>query len=82
MTNKFAPLPHEWMLVSIIGFFISVFQIYVWDKTWGITLIVFFGIVFIASVVSMGGTSTSEEEMIELAVHDTRIRAARHRKKK
>ncbi|MBR9692420.1 hypothetical protein GOV07_00635, partial [Candidatus Woesearchaeota archaeon] len=76
------PLPHEWMLVSIIGFFISVFQIYVWDKTWGITLIIFFTITFIASVVSMSGSGTSEEEMIELAVHDKRVRAAKHRKKK
>jgi len=82
MATGFAPLPHEWMLVSIIGFFITVFQIYGWNKTWGITLALFFIIMFVASVVSMSGSGTSEEEIIELAVHHPRVRRGEHRKKK
>ncbi len=82
MASNYAPLPHEWMLVSIIGFFISIFEIYSLNKTWGFTLCIFFVILFIASVVSMSGAGISEEELIELAVHDKRVRAGRHRKKK
>ncbi len=78
----FAPLPHEWMLVSIIGFFISVFSVYGLSKTWGITFAIFFTIMFVASVVSMTGTSTAEEEMVELAIHDPRVRRGEHRKPK
>jgi hypothetical protein len=41
------------MLTSIVGFLISAFWIYGGDKTWGITLMLFFGIMFIASLISM-----------------------------
>ena len=78
--SSFAPLPHEWMLVSIIGFFISIFTIYGWSKTWGFTFAVFFVIVFIASFVAMDSTSLREEEMIELAIHDKRVRSGAHRR--
>lgn len=80
MATKFTPLPHEWMLISIIGFFISVFYIIGLNKTWGFTFILFFVVMFIASLVSMSGAGTSEEEIIELAVHNKHVRAAKHRK--
>ncbi len=78
---RYAPLPHEWMLVSIIGFFISIFSIWSLNKSWGFTFALFFIIMFIASMVTLGGTGTSEEDMIELAVHDRRVRAGEHRKR-
>ncbi len=81
MALKMAPLPHEWMLISIIGFFVTVFQVYGWNKTWGVTLLIFFIILFIASLVSMSGAGTSEEELVELAVHHPKVRRAEHRKK-
>jgi|GEM_PF-898001 len=77
---RFAPLPHEWMLISIIGFFISVFTIYNLNRTWGFTFAIFFAIMFIASVVSMSGADTSEEEMVELAIHHPSVRRGEHRK--
>jgi hypothetical protein len=81
MENRFVPLPHEWMLVSIIGFFISVFQVWSWSKTWGFAFVCFFIIIFIASLVSMNAAGTSEEEMIELAIHHPKVRRGEHRRK-
>ncbi len=75
-----APLPHEWMLVSIIGFFISLFLVYGMSKTWGVTFIIFFLVLFLASISSMTGAGTSEEELVELAVHHPEVRRGLHRK--
>jgi len=78
-----APLPHEWMLVSIIGFLISTMEVYPsWSKTWGLTFAIFFALMFIASVISMSNTGLSEEEIVELAVHNPRVRRGEHRKPK
>lgn len=78
---KSAPLPHEWMLVSIIGFLISTMEIYPeLSHTWGLTFALFFAIMFVASVVSMSNTGLSEEEMVELAVHHRKVRRGEHRK--
>lgn len=78
---KYAPLPHEWMLVSIIGFFIAVLEVYPnWSVTWGFTFMVFFILMFIASVRSMSTSGLSREEMIELAIHEQPVRAGKHRK--
>lgn len=89
MAVKVAPLPHEWMLVSIIGFLISYFFLfrglsgtYAGAKAWGFTFMLFFLLVFIASVTSMSNAGTTEEELVELAIHDKRVRAAQHRKSK
>ena len=82
MANSYAPLPHEWMLVSIIGFLISTMMIYDWSKTWGLTFAIFFTIMFIASVISMSSTGLAEEELIELAVHHPRVRRGEHRRPK
>ncbi len=78
----FVPLPHEWMLASIIGFFISIFLVWDWSKTWGLTFTLFFIIMFIASMVSMTAAGTSEEELVELAVHHPRVRRGEHRRSK
>ena len=78
--NRFVPLPHEWMLIAIIGFFITVFMVWDASKTWGFTLAVFFLIMFIASIVSISGAGLSEEELAELAIHEPSVRAGRHRR--
>lgn len=68
------------MLVSVIGFFISIYHIYpFWDRTWGFTFAVFFFVLFVASLVSMNGSGLSEEDMAELAVHEQHVRSGRHR---
>jgi hypothetical protein len=78
-----APLPHEWMLVSIIGFLVSAMEVYPdLSKTWGFTFMIFFAIMFIASVVSMSNAGLSEEELVELAVHHEKVRRGEHRKQK
>ncbi|RME31981.1 hypothetical protein D6789_00995 [Candidatus Woesearchaeota archaeon] len=69
------------MLVSIIGFFVSIFHIYpFWSHTWGFTFAVFFVMIFFASMVSMAGAGLNEEDLIELAVHDERVRRGEHRR--
>lgn len=77
-----APLPHEWMIISVIGFFVSWLFIY-GDLggehggafiQWGATLMIFFIIMFLASVVSMSRASTEEDHLLELAIHERRRR--------
>ena len=41
------------MVAGIIGFLISVFYIYPLSMTWGFTLGLFFGLLFIATIISM-----------------------------
>lgn len=72
-----APLPHEWMLVSIIGFFVSLLQIYAISQPWGAAFMAFFIIMFIASIVSMTNAGTGDEHLEELAIHEIRKRPAR-----
>jgi hypothetical protein len=81
MENRFVPLPHEWMLVAIIGFFITIFEVWRWSKTWGFAFVCLFIIIFIASLLSMNAAGTSEEEMIELAIHHPKVRRGEHRRK-
>ncbi len=69
------------MLASIIGFFIAVLQVWNWSVTWGFTFALFFTLMFIASVVSMGAVGSEEEELVELAVHHPEVRAGKHRRR-
>lgn len=50
---KVAPLSGGFMLTSIVGFAASVLFIYKISISWGVTFMVFFAIMFIASLVSM-----------------------------
>ena len=69
------PLPHEWMIVSIIGFFVSWLQVYgYWSKVWGFTFMLFFLILFVATVVNMEQLGTHETHLAELAIHEKRRR--------
>ena len=69
MAFKAAPLPHEWMIVSIIGFFISLLMIWDINMKWGAAFMLLFIIMFVASIVSMTNASTDQEDLDVLAVH-------------
>jgi hypothetical protein len=68
-----APLPHEWMIVSIIGFFVSWLQVYpYWSQKWGAAFMLFFIIVFMATIVSMTNATLDDEHLEQLAIHEKR----------
>ena len=49
-----APLKASFMAVSILGFFITIYYIFdLMGQTWGLTFLIFFMLMFIASMVSM-----------------------------
>ena len=48
-----APLSGGYMITSIVGFLISAFYILPKSKTWGFTFVLFFTLMFIASLISM-----------------------------
>lgn len=88
--NQVAPLPHEWMLISIIGFLVSAMGLFncatesckaIDAKTWGFTFAIFFAMIFIASIVSMTQATTDEDHLDELSVHKEHVRKGAHRKK-
>ena len=60
------PLSSTFMLVSMLGFFISTFLLWNLSKTWGFTLAVTFAIFFAASVYNF--THAPDEDT--LAVHE------------
>ncbi len=55
MTKEFniAPLSSGYMLTSIVGFLISAFYIAPASSTCGFTLVLFFTLLFVASLISM-----------------------------
>ena len=48
-----APLSGGYMITSIAGFLISVFWVLPKSAKWGFTFLVFFGMMFVSSVISM-----------------------------
>ena len=64
MLSKVVPLKGSFMVTAIVGFIISVLYIYgqLGNKTWGFTFMLFFALMFIASLISM----TSSPSMPEL----------------
>lgn len=60
-----APMPHEYMIIGIIGFFISVFMLYDYSPTWGFALGLFCLLLVIASIVSIS-TDQIDEETLDL----------------
>ncbi len=63
MLPKVAPLHGSFMVTSIVGFIISALYIYnqLGNKTWGFTFMLFFGAMFIASIISMTYAPTMPE---------------------
>ena len=48
-----APLSGGYMVTSLVGFLISAFYIMPNSKQWGFTFVLFFTLMFIASLISM-----------------------------
>ena len=48
-----APLSGGYMLTSIIGFLVSAFYVMPSSVTWGFTFVLFFTLMFVASLISM-----------------------------
>ncbi|MEA2036867.1 MAG: hypothetical protein U9O94_05125 [Nanoarchaeota archaeon] len=55
MLSKVVPLHGSFMLTAIVGFLISALYVYhqLGNKTWGFTFMLFFGAMFVASMISM-----------------------------
>ncbi len=70
---KYAPLSSSFMIVSIIGFLVSIWLITDWSVSWGFTLTLFFVLMFISSIVSMSKAEPIPEHMDELAIHKPKI---------
>jgi len=50
---QIVPLKGSFMITSIVGFFVSVYYVMSLSKNWGFTFALFFGMMFIASLISM-----------------------------
>ncbi len=48
-----APLSSGFMLTSIVGFLISAFYVLPQSDKWGFTFVLFFALMFVASLISM-----------------------------
>lgn len=48
-----APLSGGYMVTSMVGFIISAFYILPRSQTWGFTFLLFFALMFVASLISM-----------------------------
>ena len=51
--NHIVPLSGGFMLTSIVGFLISAFYVLPQSARWGFTFVLFFTIMFVASLISM-----------------------------
>ena len=58
---KVAPLSGGFMIVSILGLIFSSIVIFPSNKTWGFTFMLFFILMFIASLISMTYSPTMPE---------------------
>lgn len=53
MAFKAAPLSSGYMLISMFGFIVSLLVIMQYSRPWGLTFALMFGMMFIASMISM-----------------------------
>ena len=80
MGFKYAHLSAGFMLTSIIGLLISGYFVTQISKTWGFTLLIFFGMMFISSILSMTHADfADEDDKAQLAIHKKPYN--RHKKK-
>ncbi|MFT4260898.1 MAG: hypothetical protein ACMXX9_00515 [Candidatus Woesearchaeota archaeon] len=69
MKVKIAPLDSKFMLISILGFLVSVMYIMPQISTsWGFTFMIFFLMMFIASMFTMTKSDTSPDAIDSLAI--------------
>lgn len=72
---KFAHLSAGFMLTSIIGVLVSFYFIMKISNTWGFTFALFFGLMFVASIISMTHAPYSKAEyQEELAIHNKSLK--------
>ena len=64
---RVAPLSSGFMLVSILGFLITIIYTYFGsiDITWGVTFLLVFTVMFIASIISMTAAPVEEELFLD-----------------
>jgi len=64
MLSKVVPLRGSFMVTAIVGFIISALFVYkqLGNKTWGFTFMLFFALMFIAAVISMGSAPIMPEQ--------------------
>ena len=76
---KVAPLSGGFMAIAILGFIFSAFMI---DNipTWAFTLMIFFAIMFVASIISMTYAPITDDHMDVLAIHDKATRKSVRKK--
>ncbi len=68
-----APLPHEWMIASVIGFFVSWLFVYPdVSQKWGAAFMALAVILFLASMVSITNSGTDKEHLRILGSHKRR----------
>ena len=65
MAIRTVPLKGSFMLSSIIGFIISWIYVLPRNRTWGFTFILFFVMMFIASIISMTTAPLEAEESLD-----------------
>lgn len=65
MVIRTAPLKGSFMLTSIIGLIISWMYVLPRNKTWGFTFVLFFAIMFIASIISLTNMPLGSEEALD-----------------
>jgi len=53
MLRNVAPLKGGYMITSIIGFIISAIYVFPRSERWGFTFVLFFTLMFVASMISM-----------------------------
>ena len=73
---KAAPLSSTFMVFSILGFLSSIYYFTLFGETWGTLFLVFFSMMFIASVISM--THAPDEK--DLAINDEEKHVRKRRK--
>jgi len=59
-----APLKGGYMITSIVGVIISAIYVFPRNNTWGFTFVIFFGMMFVASMISM--TYGPDEAMLHV----------------
>lgn len=78
----FAPLSSTFMLVSMLGFILSVWLIMDWSESWGFTFALMFVLMFIASIISMSNAEPIDEHLDHLSIHEPHKAYKKTRKKK
>lgn len=63
---KVVPLSNGFAATAIIGFLLSAVYVSTFSETWSFTLMLFFGIMFIASMISATKAEPTDEHMNSL----------------